>query len=58
MMDLRPGISLTKTTSTCRFSELRLQLVNRKLSPSALKTVLMPHSINPGDAFFIYFNKI
>src|SRR5262249_40138707 len=45
-------------TSTCRFSELRLQLINPSTSPNELNTTLTPHSIIHGDACFAYFNKI
>jgi hypothetical protein len=47
-----------KPTSTCPFSELRLQLINPSTSPNELNTTLTPHSIIHGDACFAYFNKI
>src|SRR3981189_1238452 len=47
-----------KPTSTCPFSELRLQLINPSTSPNELNTMLTPHSILHGDACFAYFNKI
>src|SRR5262249_14306902 len=47
-----------KPTSSCPFSELRLQLISPSTSPNELNTTLTPHSIVPGDACFAYFNKI
>src|SRR5262249_15119485 len=50
--------SIESLTSSCPFSELRLQLISPSTSPNELNTTLMPHSIIPGDACLAYFNKI
>ena len=43
---------------TCRFSELRLQLINPSTSLNQLKTPLTPYEIFHGNASFAYFNKM
>ena len=58
MMEVAKGFRRLKPTSSCPFSELRLQLISPSTSPNELNTTLMPHSIIPGDACFAYFNKI
>ena len=58
MMDLRARDFVDKDYKHLPVLRAALAARQSKASPSALKTVLMPHSINPGDAFFIYFNKI
>jgi hypothetical protein len=44
-------------TSSCPFSELRLQLINPSMSPNELNPPLTPHSIIHGDACFASHGK-